>query len=124
MSRYTENSIALQKIDKAFRDYASHDDFLQLFSDCRCAIIDASTADVQEVRHGKWIKEHFISESDEFYHTCSNCNMELKETYLDNYCPNCGAKMDKVTLSSLFENYDEDYTPERVDWGKPVGREI
>ena len=31
---------------------------------------------------------------------------------------------DKVTLSSLFENYDEDYTPERVDWGKPVGREI
>lgn len=51
------------------------------------------TADVQEVKHGKWIKEHFDSESGEFYHTCSKCGMELKETYLDNYCPNCGVKM-------------------------------
>ena len=30
----------------------------------------------------------------------------------------------KVTLSSLFENYTADYTPEEIDWGKPVGREI
>ena len=92
--------------------------------DIKRIIDNQPTADVQEIRHGKWIKERFDSESGEFYHTCANCNMELVETYSDNYCANCGAIMDQVTLSSLFENYDEDYTPEEVDWGKPAGKEI
>ena len=61
------------------------------------------TADVQEVRHGKWVdnaedvywKNHFIRKH------CSECGNEPEyraENYsyvLSNYCRNCGAKMDK-----------------------------
>lgn len=47
-------------------------------------------ADVQEVRHGKWIKsknERKCSICDYFYFT---------NTKSFNYCPECGAKMDKT----------------------------
>lgn len=46
------------------------------------------SADVQEVRHGKW-----IINSDGYYPYCSECKQEPKE--LSKFCPNCGAKMDK-----------------------------
>ena len=52
------------------------------------AVINAPTADVQEVRHGKWI----IS-SDGYYPYCSECWKEPKE--ISEFCPNCGAKMDR-----------------------------
>lgn len=44
------------------------------------------TADVAEVRHGKWLdgKKNYI---------CSNCKSETGVVKF-NYCPNCGAKMD------------------------------
>ena len=58
MERYIESSIALQKIDKAFSDYANHGDFVQLFSDARCAIIETPTADVQEVIYCKNCKNY------------------------------------------------------------------
>ena len=48
----------------------------------------AETADVQEVRHGKWEKcKECCCE-----YRCSVCEYELCRT--TNYCPNCGAKMD------------------------------
>lgn len=48
------------------------------------------TADVVEVRHGRWIMG--LDEAEFPYGVCSECN-----TTWDNdtpYCPNCGAKMD------------------------------
>ena len=30
----------------------------------------------------------------------------------------------RTTLSLLFENYNEDYQTENIDWNEPVGREI
>ena len=61
-------------------------------------LIDAPTADVVEVRHGKWkIKQ------DDFYCEYMMCSCCKEEFYPDdadtvdttpNYCPNCGAKMD------------------------------
>ena len=48
------------------------------------------TADVEEVKHGKWEKE-FIGCCTRY--VCSNCH-----TFVNNntsYFPNCGAKMDK-----------------------------
>lgn len=49
-------------------------------------------ADVEPVRHGKWIK---TTEPDTRY-TCSRCdNHYLCDFDLDlKYCPNCGTKMD------------------------------
>ena len=51
------------------------------------AIVDAQpTADVVEVRHGRWIKH-------EGYDECEACH--AKAIYGSNYCPSCGALMDK-----------------------------
>ena len=48
-------------------------------------------ADVVEVKHGEWIrhKENCL------YNKCSIC--EKEHCREDNYCPNCGAKMDGGT---------------------------
>ena len=57
-------------------------------SDVRKALQMTPTADVQEVRHGKWEKcKECCCE-----YRCSVCEYELCRT--TNYCPNCGAKMD------------------------------
>ena len=33
-------------------------------------------------------------------------------------------KKEKESIMELFENYEEEYTPEEVDWGKPEGKEV
>ena len=58
----------------------------------------APTADVVEVKHGKWIIK--TDEYDCEYMMCSVCKEEFYPVDADtvdttpNYCPNCGAKMD------------------------------
>ena len=46
-------------------------------------------ADVQEVKHGKWIK----CENADFAWCCSNCKCGYTDNRLT-YCYDCGAKMD------------------------------
>lgn len=52
-----------------------------------------------DVRHGYWIFEEF---PDGYYHwECSECEKWFQEDSMSideewGYCPNCGAKMDKV----------------------------
>lgn len=66
------------------------------------AIDEVPTADVQEVRHGKWIKDELQQrEDDEIYdYCCSLCRGAASEGEYGNYdvftdfCPHCGAKMD------------------------------
>ena len=43
------------------------------------------SADVAPVRHGRWEKEYG-------HYKCLLCN--CLDDFADNYCPNCGAKMD------------------------------
>ncbi len=45
----------------------------------------------EQEKHARWIEEFFDEEDGHTYCTCSNC---LKVRAPDNYCPNCGAKMD------------------------------
>ena len=59
-------------------------------------IKDMITADVQEVRHGKWVLEYEPDGHPYCFH-CSVCDddfhyISIKTAY--KYCPNCGAKMD------------------------------
>ena len=53
------------------------------------------TADVQEVKHGRWIEktrhEHYPSGKEYISLYCSICGKKVDE-YFD-YCPNCGARM-------------------------------
>lgn len=56
---------------------------------------ETPTADVVEVRHGRWIFEHDIFNDPKGYFiriVCSECG--LKTGQISNYCPMCGAKMD------------------------------
>lgn len=48
---------------------------------------DVPTADVQEVKHGKWDYGQNI-----FPCFCSECGQEADMVYA--YCPHCGARMD------------------------------
>ena len=57
-------------------------------------------ADVQEIKHGEWIKMDIIPDNVDYY--CSKCRNFIdiatgRETPTDRdfvYCPYCGAKMD------------------------------
>ena len=53
---------------------------------------DTPTADVSEVKHGKW---RYIPHYNGFYDCAYICNV-CKKISLEkgNYCPNCGARMD------------------------------
>ena len=88
-------------------DYISRDELLELYAPdpgCdKCSvpypvvrqnILDMPAADVAPVRHGRWIP---LPHTGDCCYTCSKCGF-LRDAYLidtDNYCPNCGAKMDK-----------------------------
>lgn len=48
-------------------------------------------ADVVEVRRGEWIKKPHISKE---YKQCNVCKYDFSRLIPDNFCPNCGAKMD------------------------------
>lgn len=66
------------------------------------AIDETPAADVQEVKHGKWIAKKIIKESYNYgvpyeIFRCSECLYMLSENGLVrryNYCPHCGARMD------------------------------
>ena len=50
-------------------------------------------ADVAPVRHGRWLCGDYYDIGD----VCSECDWDSQMTHPSyRYCPNCGAKMDKV----------------------------
>ena len=57
------------------------------------AIRNIPSADVAEVKHGRWIKT--VGENGVISACrCSNCGFEDNRYSLFNYCPRCGARMD------------------------------
>lgn len=75
------------------------------YEDGRLKRIDAAPTDVQEVKHGKWIKEWrdgFVNGKRNYELICPYCNFSYFDNQCGfivpehfNFCPNCGAKMDK-----------------------------
>lgn len=53
-------------------------------------------ADVVEVVHARWEKTHDDPRVNKY--RCTNCKAEKMR---DNYCPNCGAKMDGATDNNV-----------------------
>lgn len=64
------------------------------FEEALEAIEAVPTADVEPVRHGKWIEKHkkAFGRVREVSYDCSYCGNHVYCKY--NYCYNCGAKMD------------------------------
>ena len=54
-------------------------------------------------RHAYWIHEHLASTNGGSYAVvrCSNCLSQYPMTE-ENYCPNCGAKMDEVGNAKIY----------------------
>ena len=62
-------------------------------------IDEQPTVDAVPVRHGHWINHFDDLFPEESTQECSVCHAEQMGTMLnDNYCPNCGARMDEVTV--------------------------
>lgn len=55
-----------------------------------CEIPYVPAADVVEVRHGRW-----KNGGNGLYDTCTACGEEIYLAIPMNYCPLCGARMDK-----------------------------
>ena len=61
----------------------------------RQAIAFAPTVEAEPIRHGHWIEEKSIGDC---CYKCSECGF-IRDAYLleiENYCPQCGVKMDEV----------------------------
>lgn len=60
-------------------------------------LADAPTIDA--VRHGRWME---ATREDPCYYVCSICGkmVDIEE----NYCPNCGAKMDLLVSGTAADN--------------------
>lgn len=97
MADYISREAAKKILSSMLTDYAA---------ECACNLIDSVLpADVEPVRHGRW--EGYIHSRycgmDEYgepvyrdgtVYYCSNPKCRRKTVVKENYCPNCGAKMD------------------------------
>ena len=71
-------------------------DYMNGWNTCLKSVLQQPTADVVEVRHGRW--EYDYKDLD--VARCSLCNFYCQDKINNisvcfHYCPNCGAKMDK-----------------------------
>lgn len=94
MPRYIDADALTLKIDDWRVDleetYGKNDEYVQCLESVLGIIDDAPTADVVEIKHGKWVEKwngHFKS----CMPRCSLCSSASPFKY--NYCPTCGADM-------------------------------
>lgn len=82
-------------------DYIKREDAIEQFNNyvleyrttqIRGMLMDVPSADVAPVRHGRW---KVIDAEEPRRYGCSEC--KRLSWHLENYCGNCGAKMDKET---------------------------
>lgn len=93
MSDYIKRSLVKAQFTGTFNDEYP-------VSLCKTLIDEVSSADVEEVKHGSWkgLKPDNRGYTEKFQ--CSECKcittLYLYQQECDyEYCPNCGAKMDK-----------------------------
>ena len=76
--------------------YGENDEYVRCLTEAIEKIENVPAADVQPVRHGRWIKKRVPDEKFRCeYHIelrCSCCDEE--GLYMSPYCPNCGCKVD------------------------------
>ena len=103
MAKYINFDIAVRKLGTWYNDLAeangSDDDFVKGYGEAMDDLADVPAADVQEVKHAKWIQRGEDA-------ICSNCGQLTEDRCIDgdsesgyyavlpHYCSNCGAKMD------------------------------
>lgn len=103
MSKYIDFDIAVRKLGTWYNDlvgiYGNDEDFVKGYGEAMDDLADVPAADVQEVKHAKWIYRNEDA-------VCSNCEQLTEDrciegdnksgyyTVLPKYCSACGALMD------------------------------
>lgn len=86
MKGYIEREVVLKVLEEY---YPGVDERLHIVKD----ITSIPAAEVAEVRHGRW---EYASYNGVYDVLCSACGYSPGiKFYASNYCPNCGARMDK-----------------------------
>ena len=112
MKEYIDKDLVIQKLNLRHTMFKLTEDSdykkgqLDARGEINKIILDLPTSDVEPVRHGEWIKDYesFCAEFEAIgpsliRYKCSICG---KETYKkDNFCSDCGAKMDRVINNDL-----------------------
>ncbi|MBS6883911.1 MAG: hypothetical protein KH195_11730 [Clostridiaceae bacterium] len=98
MKEYIERATVLNLLEKinpvdfgSMFDYEAHGAVQECLREISYGVEDISAADVAEVRHGKF---NFLQE-DMVWCYCGVCSVCRNYVQAWNYCPNCGARMDK-----------------------------
>ena len=100
MQTSTTAQTAVQRwMVKTMTDYIKREDALEQFdyydlgeyltTQIRGMLMDIPSADVAPVRHGHW---EVIDAEEPRRYGCSEC--KRLSWHMENYCPNCGARMD------------------------------
>ena len=93
MAEYIDREAALKRFEEIKQSGISLKD--AIYIDGVMAVIETlPAADVEPVRHGEWVDTPNGTET-----ICSYCkadwNVFDNDTYRFNYCPHCGAKMER-----------------------------
>ena len=96
MARYIDADLILPEMESKF-------DMLELYLPVHFQELimdEIPTADVVPIHHGHWIKEYDCGYITPHCSECGETALTKEETSYDyvysNYCPRCGAKMDKT----------------------------
>lgn len=84
------------RLNDLVAEYGRYDPYTRGFDEAVDRLEDALTADVVEVRHGRWESTGALVGlmNFEYFYRCTACGRRGGDTKT-NYCPNCGALMDK-----------------------------
>lgn len=97
MARYIDAEPLAKDTWMLYRD-EEHIDYNVAIVDALNVIDEQPTADVIEVKHGRWIEDRLCTTNGGTYgvRRCSVCEDYYQDVgYGWNYCPHCGAKMDE-----------------------------
>ena len=91
MAEYIEKQAFNDAIREAVRKYPNT--FYNGLETARQIAHDLPSADVQPVRHGRWLETGDFSDEIIEWVMCSNCKAKIPDFDYP-YCPNCGASME------------------------------
>ncbi len=104
MTEYIERKALVHHLENCIDEVNNTNGYTEDFKTCLRLVKNLPAADVEEVKHGKWLNFY----NDFSVAECSECadmfevspDEEPKKEFLEafkefyHYCPNCGAKMD------------------------------
>lgn len=96
MSDLISRQAAIDAIRKSASEFSGFME-MEMYTDDDAVEAINGVPSAEPVRHGKWIKadsQQYFRKHYPFF-TCSECGYRKDSQKKWNYCPNCGARMDK-----------------------------